>query len=85
MDYSIVRKNIYAGDQIFFGDGEGAFKILEIREDHIVCVALNDFKLCPNKAISIGYIYDEAISLTVFNVLYTLSPKTLFALSFFGE
>lgn len=40
---------------IFYGDGEGAFRINEIRDGMIFCTAMNDFYIINGKSISCGY------------------------------
>lgn len=39
---------------IYFGDGEGAFKVLKYNYDEIIVVACNSFEIFNNKAITLG-------------------------------
>lgn len=40
---------------IYYGDGEGAFKVQEYRDDEIICVAQNDFYIINGKSLSCGF------------------------------
>lgn len=46
-------------DLIFYGDGEGAFKVIDIDSEKIRCVALNNFYVINGKSISCGYFIQE--------------------------
>lgn len=42
-------------DVIFYGDGEGAFKVCEVNGKVIRCIAINDFFVINGKSISCGF------------------------------
>lgn len=49
-------------DIVYYGDGEGAFRVSRISEKGIFCVAKNDFYIINGKSISCGYFeQDKAV------------------------
>ena len=49
-------------DIVYYGDGEGAFRVSRISEKGIFCVAKNDFYIINGKSIYCGYFeQDKAV------------------------
>lgn len=46
-------------DIIFYGDGQGMFKVVKVNSEKIYCVALNDFYIINGKSISCGYFMQD--------------------------
>lgn len=44
---------------IFYGDGEGAFKVYKYSENAIQCIALNEFYIINGKSLSCGFNYSS--------------------------
>lgn len=52
LDCDLFQSNL---DIIYYGDGEGAFKVIEQKKDSITVIALNNFYIIKGKAILCGY------------------------------
>ncbi len=63
---------------IFYGDGEGAFKVLEITDNLIRCVALNDFYIINGKSISCGfYVQNECVIREILDSIHDMKVSLL--------
>lgn len=58
-------KSLAINSIIYFGDGEGSFRITDIKEDYLVAEAMNDFTIFKNKGIVCGYTSDIDKSIKV--------------------
>ena len=76
------RDSLTNGNVIYFGDGDGAFEITDIKAEKISCVAVNDFEIISTKAISVGYVDDLKRIKDFIRQVYQNNPKVMFALSF---
>lgn len=55
LDSTNFKLNAHQGSTIYYGDGEGAFKVTHIHKDYLTVTALNSFYIVKGKAILCGY------------------------------
>lgn len=75
--------NLKSNSIIYFGDGEGAFKINEVNKEYLKVTAVNDFKIFKNKGITCGYVSYKKKCIELINKInIVFNRKIIITLSF---
>ncbi len=77
VDVDEFSSNIEEGTVIYFGDGEGAFKIIEKCQSYLVTEAVNNFTIFRNKGISCGYVSCQKEYLKIFDKMEQIFNGTV--------
>jgi len=68
-------KSLAINSIIYFGDGEGAFRITDIQENYLVTEAMNDFTIFKNKGIACGYTSDTDKGIKIIDKINTIFDR----------